>query len=304
MEVIDLKLHDLPHLTDNYVVAIGFFDGLHLGHQKLIEEVKRVSVKKNYKSAVMTFDQHPLVVLKGEERRYLTSSLDRDRILKKLGIETLFVIHFSSEVASLSPEDFIAQYIIGLHIKHVVVGFDFHFGNKNSGDVHSLEGHDFELSVVPPVMYDEKVKVSSTLIKSLLHSGHIRDANKLLTRDYAITGEVIHGKARGRLIGFPTANVAIGKYCYLAKGVYGVEVEVKGKRYKGMANIGMNPTFNDIFEMSLEIYIFDFHEDIYGEIMRVFFKFFERPEERFNDVDDLIKEMQYDEAYIRKALDI
>ena len=153
-------------------------------------------------------------------------------------------------------------------------------------------------------MYDDQVKVSSTLIKKLLHSGHVRDANKLLTRDYAITGEVIHGKARGRLIGFPTANVAIGKYCYLAKGVYGVEVEIKGQRYKGMANIGMNPTFNDIFEMSLEIYIFDFHQDIYGEEMQVFFKFFERPEERFNDVDDLIKEMQHDEAYIRKALDV
>ncbi len=103
MEVIDLKLHDLPHLTDNYVVAIGFFDGLHLGHQQLIEEVQRVSVNKNYKSAVMTFDQHRLFVLKGVECRNLTSSLYRDRMLEKLGIETLFVIHFSSDVASLSP---------------------------------------------------------------------------------------------------------------------------------------------------------------------------------------------------------
>ncbi|WP_164121493.1 bifunctional riboflavin kinase/FAD synthetase [Sharpea azabuensis] len=304
MEVIELELHDLPQLTNEYVVAIGFFDGLHLGHQKLIEEVKRVSKAKGYKSAVMTFDQHPLVVLRGEERRYLTSSRDRNQILQHLGIDTLFVIHFSKEVASLSPEDFINKYIIGLHVAHVVVGFDFHFGDKNSGDVHSLENHSFKLSIVPPVMYDDQVKVSSTLIKKLLHSGHVRDANRLLTRDYAITGEVIHGKARGRLIGFPTANVAIGKYCYLAKGVYGVEVEVKGQRYKGMANIGMNPTFNDIFEMSLEIYIFDFHQDIYGEEMQVFFKFFERPEERFNDVDDLIKEMQHDEAYIRKALDV
>ena len=304
MEVIELELHDLPQLTNEYVVAIGFFDGLHLGHQKLIEEVKRVSKAKGYKSAVMTFDQHPLVVLRGEERRYLTSSRDRNQILQHLGIDTLFVIHFSKEVASLSPEDFINKYIIGLHVAHVVVGFDFHFGDKNSGDVHSLENHSFKLSIMPPVMYDDQVKVSSTLIKKLLHSGHVRDANRLLTRDYAITGEVIHGKARGRLIGFPTANVAIGKYCYLAKGVYGVEVEVKGQRYKGMANIGMNPTFNDIFEMSLEIYIFDFHQDIYGEEMQVFFKFFERPEERFNDVDDLIKEMQHDEAYIRKALDV
>lgn len=304
MEIIELELHDLPQLTKHYVVAIGFFDGLHLGHQKLIEEVKHISHTKGYQSAVMTFDQHPLTVLKGEEKRYLTSRHDRNRILEHLGIDTLFVIRFSKEVAALSPEVFIDKYIVGLNIQHVVVGFDFHFGNKNSGDVHSLEGHQFTLSIVPPVMYDENVKVSSTLIKSLLQSGHVRDANRLLTRDYAITGKVIHGKARGRLIGFPTANVAIGKYCYLAKGVYGVEVEVNGQRYKGMANIGMNPTFNDIFEMSLEIYIFDFHQDIYGKEMQVFFKFFERPEERFNDVDDLIKEMQHDEAYIRKALDV
>ena len=145
MEVIELELHDLPQLTNEYVVAIGFFDGLHLGHQKLIEEVKRVSKAKGYKSAVMTFDQHPLVVLRGEERRYLTSSRDRNRILQHLGIDTLFVIHFSKEVASLSPEDFINKYIIGLHVAHVVVGFDFHFGDKNSGDVHSLENHSFKL---------------------------------------------------------------------------------------------------------------------------------------------------------------
>lgn len=303
MEIIDLHLHEMPVLTDNYAVAIGFFDGLHRGHQALIEEVLRQSRKQNLTPAVMLFNAHPLTVLKGEKTYQLTSVDDRLKLLAHYGIETVFRIIFTKEVADLSPQVFIDEFLNKLHVRHVVVGYDFHFGKGNSGSTDSFKNQGFGLSVVPGIMYNDQQKVSTSLIKQLLDRGNVEMARELLTRPFTITGQVIHGKARGRTMGFPTANVDYDHYYLPMRGVYGVYVSVHEKRYGGMANIGKNPTFHDIDRDSLEINIFDFDEDIYDQWISVAFICFERGEQTFSGIDELMNTLKNDQKKIREMLE-
>lgn len=302
MKEIVLELNHPVTIDDFLCVAIGFFDGLHQGHQALIEEVKRIAKDKGLKSAVMTFDQHPLTVLKGEKEFYLISPEDRKHLLEEQGIDYLFVIHFTHHVAKLEPQAFIKSYLENLHVMHLVCGFDFHFGYHNSGNVALLEKQSFALSVVPAVMYDESQKVSSSLIKEKIAQGDVEEAKHLLGRPFAITGKVIHGKQRGRKMGFPTANVDYRHYFLPSKGVYGVNVQIGDHSYQGMANIGMNPTFDDIRKESLEVNIFDFDEEIYGEVITVSFKIFVRPERSFASMEDLKHQLMSDHEKIQKAL--
>lgn len=302
METETLKLHEIKQSTQNYVVAIGFFDGLHLGHQALIREVLKVAKEKSLMPAVMTFPSHPLAVLNGVKTTSLTSLADRLDLLEAMGIEKVFLIDFNKEVAALSPQAFIDAYLMQNNVKHVVVGYDFRFGDHNKGNIHDLDHQSFALSVVDPIMYNKEEKVSSTFIKNLLTQGHIRDANRLLTRPFTIKGEVIHGKQRGRLMGYPTANVDYDHYFVPRRGVYGVKVKVKGQTYDGMANIGRNPTFDDIFKDSLEIYIFDFQDDIYGEMMDVYFYAFTRPEAVFKNMEELKARLDADALEVRKLM--
>lgn len=302
METQILRLDEVSDAKDDYVCAIGFFDGVHLGHQALIKEVLKVSREKQLIPAVMTFQTHPLSVLSGLKTTYLTSLEDRLALLEQAGIQKVFLIAFNQEVAALSPAAFIHHYLLPNHIKHVVVGYDFHFGHRNQGSVEDLLSDSFSLSVVAPVMYNEKEKISSTLIKNLLTQGHVRDANRLLSRPFTIRGEVIHGKQRGRLMGYPTANVAYDRYFIPKRGVYGVKVKIGDQLYDGMANIGRNPTFDDILQDSLEIYIFDFDQDIYGEIIDVFFYGFTRPEAVFKSMDELKLRLDADVQEVRALL--
>lgn len=280
--------------------AIGFFDGLHLGHMALVHEVIRVSEEKGYQKALMTFDHYPLYVLgKIKEEKYLTSMEDRIHLLEQIGIDYLFVIEFTKDVAAMNPQDFIDKYLINCNVQHVVCGFDFQFGTHNSGNAQTLKAdRRLHVSVIDEVLYRNE-KISSSRIRQVLEDGNIDDMNELLGRKYGVSGMIIHGRQIGHTIGFPTANMNYQSYFLPCGGVYAVKVYVRNEVYIGMCNIGYNPTFVALDKPSLEVHIFDFQEDIYGEMMTVEFYRLIRKEKSFASKDELVSQLNEDQKYIR-----
>ena len=197
---------------------------------------------------------------------------------------------------------FIDEYLNKLPLKRLVCGYDFHFGAHNSGSIEDLKKQSFELIVKNAVMYNETEKVSSTLIKKLMDQGMIEEVNTLLDRPYKVKGTIIHGKQRGRLIGFPTLNIDYGMKYLPKRGVYGTIVEINHQYYIGMANIGMNPTFNDINRLSLEVNVFDFDEDVYGKEVEVTFYLYKREETVFNGLEGLKTQLTEDRKYLSQVM--
>lgn len=300
MEIIYLKENTKFELSQPVVGAIGFFDGLHVGHMALVQEVERVAKEKKYLKALITFDHHPLYVLGHlKEEKYLTSIEDRYALLEKRGFDYLFVIEFTKTVAALSPQEFIQKYLICCGIQHVVCGFDFHFGYKNQGDSQTLiDCPSFDVSVIDEVIYKGK-KISSSRIRQHLQNGQMQDLNELLGKHYRIHGRVIHGRHIGHSLGFPTANIDYNSYFLPCGGVYAVKVYVDNKEYMGMCNIGYNPTFDALDKMSLEVYILDFHQDIYGQDIAIEFYELIRKEMTFDSKEKLIEQLNHDQQYIR-----
>lgn len=300
MEVIYLDGSSLK-FDDEICCAIGFFDGLHLGHCQLINAVRDIALKKGYKKALMTFDHYPLFVLnKVKEERYLTTIEDRKHILEQHQFDYLFVIKFTKEVADLSPEDFIQRYIISSCIKHVVCGFDFRFGKANQGTIDLLkQTKQLDVSVIDEVLYRGE-KISSSRIRHVLQEGNIDDMVSLLGRRYSIHGQVIHGQRIGRTIGFPTANIAYNAYQLPKNGVYAVKVYRQNEEYLGMCNIGYNPTLQILDSQSVEVFILDFHEEIYGEELYIEFYHLIREEKAFDSKASLIKQLNQDEQYVKQ----
>ncbi|MEG0365502.1 MAG: bifunctional riboflavin kinase/FAD synthetase [Coprobacillus sp.] len=299
MEVIYLKGQQL-HIDQPICTALGFFDGLHIGHMALVNKVIDIADKHGYKKALMTFDHHPLFVLGLiDEEKYLTTMEDRIAILESLGIDYLFVIEFNKEVASLKPHDFVDKYLISQNIKHVVCGFDFKFGDKNSGNAETLKTYNqFETTVIDEVVFEGE-KISSSRIRYILENGHIKEINHLLGRKYCITGQVIKGRQIGKTIGFPTANVDYNAYFLPCGGVYVTKVYIQDREFMGMCNIGYNPTFSALDKPSLEVYILDFDEDIYGCVLNVEFYELIRKEKPFHSKDELINQLNKDKEYVR-----
>lgn len=301
MKVIYLKEHENIQICEPIVAALGFFDGLHVGHMALVNEVERVAQEKNYRKALMTFDHYPLYVLgKIKEEHYLTSLLDRQKILEERGFDYLFVIEFTKNVSALSPDAFIQKYLINCGVRHVVCGFDFRFGCQNLGTTQTLlENKNFDTSIIDEVIYKGE-KISSSRIRQHLKDGRMKDLNELLGRRYTIHGQVIHGRRIGHQLGFPTANIDYGSYFLPCGGVYAVKVYVQENCYMGMCNIGYNPTFHALKKASLEVNILDFDEDIYGQ--EVFVEFYEliRKEQTFPSKEALVHQLQHDCQYVRK----
>ncbi|GAA0612181.1 bifunctional riboflavin kinase/FAD synthetase [Virgibacillus siamensis] len=296
-----LELEDLPET----VAAIGFFDGIHKGHQKVIQTAVDKAKKNDWESAVITFHPHPSVVLKKDAThvKYITPIKEKQEILQKMDVDRLYIITFNKELASLEPQQFIDHFIIGLKIKHLVAGFDFSYGYKGKGNMEIIGGHargEFDYTTISKVEMDDQ-KVSSTRIRELLRTGRIATANDLLGRPLAIQGIVIDGEKRGRSIGYPTANIQIDPDALLPKtGVYAVKVQYKNELYEGMASLGYNPTFDgQLEEPSAEVNIFDYNNDLYGEELIVEWHKFIRDEVKFDSVDELIEQIKDDERAIR-----
>lgn len=289
---------------EEIVCAIGFFDGVHKGHQKVIQTAQDLAKKQNRKSAVITFTPHPSVVLQGTKKTvsYLTPLPEKKNILADMGIDILYVITFNKALAQLTPSEFIDQFIIKLGIKHLVTGFDFTYGAKGIGNVNTLDkdgNGQFGVTIVDKLTENNE-KISSTRIRKLIQLGEMTSVKELLGRPLFIRGHVISGAQRGRKIGYPTANIEVdSKYALPKTGVYAVTVKLDNRVIYGMANLGYNPTFEDDYKIKLEVHLFDFHEDIYGKELILEWQAFTRPEQKFAGIEQLIDQLKQDEQEIR-----
>lgn len=288
------------------VAAIGFFDGIHKGHQAVIQQALAIAKEENKKCAVISFHPHPSVILKGtkEEVRYITTIEEKRAILEEMGVDYLYVITFNEALSKLSPQAFIDHFIVGLHITHLVAGFDYTFGHKGAGNMENIDemaNGRFATTVVDKLAQDNE-KISSTRIRKLLREGAVKDVAHLLGRVYETTGTVVHGDNRGgSKLGFPTANLEVPKDKFLPKqGVYAVKVHYQDETFHGMANLGVVPTFTDgRSEPKLEVNIFDFDQSIYGERLTVEWHRFVREERKFASIEDIVQQLKQDEEVIR-----
>ncbi|AMA72711.1 MULTISPECIES: bifunctional riboflavin kinase/FAD synthetase [Aneurinibacillus] len=287
------------------VLAMGYFDGVHVGHRRVIQKAIDIAKSLGVKSAVMTFDPHPREVLgQSGYTQYLTPIDEKLEQMKKMGVDIAYVVYFDISFAAIYPEDFIDEFLVQLCPKHVVVGFDYTFGHRGKGTAITLKEHAngrYGVEVIAPVnRFGEKI--SSTLIREYLYSGKIVEATQFLGRPYRVRGTVVHGEKRGRTIGFPTANIQLSApYIVPRNGVYGVRVELEDKTYYGVMNVGIKPTFeNERKEKSLEVHLFDFAGDIYGKAIEVEFWFFIREEQKFSSVDALVVQIHEDVETVKK----
>ncbi|MFC5712104.1 bifunctional riboflavin kinase/FAD synthetase [Thalassorhabdus alkalitolerans] len=291
--------NDLPET----VIALGYFDGVHRGHQKVIKAAKAEAEKRRADCAVMTFHPHPKSVLSSkvneEDMKYITPMPDKESEMKRLGVDRLYIVNFDLTFAALTPQEFVDQYLIGLHAVHIVAGFDYSYGRMGKGTMETLPFHSrgqFGQSTVGK-LEEKDEKISSTLIRTKLSDGEIEEANTLLGRRYKVTGKVVHGEKRGRTIGFPTANVSFSfPYVYPALGVYAVSLKVGQNVYDGVCNVGYKPTFHKERkgEPNIEVHLFSFEKDIYDEDVEVIWHKRIRQEKKFSSVDDLVKQIEKD----------
>lgn len=287
------------------VAAIGFFDGIHKGHQKVITTAIERANKEGKQSAVISFHPHPSVVLKKstEDVRYITTIEEKAEILKQMGVDQFYIITFNKELSQLTPQQFIDHFIVGLNITHLVAGFDYTFGHKGAGNMENIgtmSNNHFTTTVIKKIENSNE-KVSSTRIRKLLDEGLVHEIYSLLGRYYETTGVVIHGDNRGgSQLGFPTANIDVSKDKHLPKkGVYAVKVKLQNEVFNGMANLGLVPTFENRTEPKLEVNIFDFNRDIYGETLTVQFHKFVREEKKFSGLEEIVQQLKNDEQTIR-----
>ncbi len=291
----------------NPVLTIGNFDGVHRGHQFLFERVKEWAKKLNGQSVVMTFLPHPAEVLfPGKGPPFITSHERKLELIAASGVDAAIVLPFTREFSQMSAREFVEDLLVGkIGVRAMIVGHDYRFGHKREGDIGLLkklgEEFGFEVDTVTGIRVNNKV-VSSTIIRELIQKGHVVEANKLLGRSFEVMGPVVSGRKRGAsLLGFPTANLRMPSQAAPGSGVYVVEVEVNGKVYGGAANLGYNPTFGDT-ELSLEVHIFDFNQDIYGVPITVRFLDRLRDEKRFSGPQELIEQINRDVAKAREFI--
>ena len=290
-----------PHVLHKDMIAIiGFFDGVHLAHQALLNQALTWAKKTHKKPVVITFDVHPRSVIFGLEKSYITPLQNKVKRLLAAGFEDVYVIEFNLEKAKIKAEDFIKDYLSDLY--GLVCGFDFRFGHGGQGDVALLKSQTaFETRVLEEVRHQDQ-KISSSVIQDLIAEGKCEEVTEVLGRYYSIEGEVIHGEKKGRLIGYPTANIDTDGFIIPKTGVYATYTKVKGEIFASMTSVGHNPTLNDHHPLSVESYLFDFDETIYGEIIETFFVSRLRGEMKFNEVQELIRQIDADGVNTLKIL--
>lgn len=288
-------------------VALGNFDGLHRGHQELIRTLMEMAKAHGLESCVYTFKNHTLpVITKGEAPPQITDLTAKGNLLEAHGVETLILAEFSEKIMKLTPEEFAKNILVDtLHCKVAVIGFDYRFGTKASGNADTLrelgEKLGFAVQVIDPVTIDGE-KISSTAVRKYVQEGNIEKANEFLGRYFSLRGQVVHGAARGRGLGYPTANILVPSQFLIPKeGVYVTKVLIQGQAYAGATCIGNNPTFEGK-QTSIETYILDYEGDLYDQYIEVQFLERIRDNIKFDQAEDLIKQMDQDIAYIKMGL--
>ncbi len=304
----DIKIIDLDlDMKDESAkaVALGNFDGIHKGHQKLMRENIKIAKEKGLVPSVLLFKENTRETL-NKKIDYLTSLDDKIEILADLGIKCFLIIHFDDKFRSMNPYKFIKEILHNkLNAKYITVGSDYRFGDKASGNIDTLREYEDEFSYKTQVVDFAKTngeKISSRTIRQLIKDGKIKEANEFLDRPYRIKGKVVHGYKRGRELNFPTANLDPSfSYCIPKDGVYLTKLTVHGKSHYALTNIGTNPTFENL-ERKVETYILDFDEYIYDEDISIDFLEFFRGDFKFSSVDELIEQMEKDKKMAYDAI--
>ncbi|MGG7143814.1 bifunctional riboflavin kinase/FAD synthetase [Clostridium nigeriense] len=288
--------------SDNYV-ALGSFDGLHYGHLSLVRKTVQVAKEKNGKSMVFTYKNHPKTIVKPDSVPKLIMDLDTKlEYLDEENVDIVVLRTFTKEFMSIEAEDFIKLLCEDYNVKGIVVGFNFRFGHKNLGNVDLLKDlqskYGYELYIIDPCTYKGDI-ISSTRVRNCILEGNVSEATNMLSEPYLIKGKVIHGKQLGRTIGIPTANLEFdSKMVIPEKGVYYTNVKYKGNIFKGLTSVGYNPTVNGK-DLTIETYILNFDEMIYGEEIKVYFIERIRDELKFDTLDELVEQIRKDEEFIK-----
>lgn len=286
------------------VITIGNFDGVHKGHQVLIKEAVQFANKKNLKSVVFTFDNHPANYFENKHIKSIITNNEKINRIKSLGVDILVIIPFDSYMTKISPIEFIKGVLIDkLGARKIIVGHDFTFARRKEGNTKLLKEmsfkYGFELEIVNPIKVND-IRVSSTYIRQLVAEGSVDKVNKYLGYHCEIKGNVIKGKQLGRTIGFPTANIEINDDLLIPNnGIYATKVYVHNDVYYGATNIGYNPTVNGD-KLSIETNILEFDEDIYGQVIKIEFLERIRDEKKFNSLEELKAQLKKDTDYVYK----
>lgn len=296
MEIQRIKDYkDITNAKDS-VLVLGYFDGLHRGHKALFDKAKEIAKRDNLALTVLTFNESPHLALSrftSDLLLSLTSPEKRYEKFAEYGVDYLYLIDFTSTFSKLSAKNFLENYIKQLRAKTIVVGFDYKFGHDRKDAIDLAQQFNGDVVVVPEVQ-DNGEKISSTRIRQLIFEGNIKEVNRLLGYNFSTRGIVVHGDARGRTIGFPTANLAPIDNVFLpGDGVYVSDVIVNGKSYRAMTSVGKNVTFGGT-ELRLEANIFDFKDEIYGETVEIIWLDKIRDMVKFAGADELIEQLKSD----------
>ncbi|MFK7952047.1 MAG: bifunctional riboflavin kinase/FAD synthetase [Ekhidna sp.] len=307
MEVIDhIESFDRPQ---NSVVTIGTFDGVHIGHQTILHKLVNEAKKIGGKSILITFWPHPRFILNKESKdlKLLSTFNEKVTLIEELGVDLLIKIAFTPEFASLSAEQFVKEILVDkVGTKKLLIGYDHHFGNNREGNIDFLKSisskYEFEVDEILRQDIDD-VGISSTKIRNSLQSGEIHLSNSLLGRPYTLEGKVIDGNKKGRLIGFPTANIELPEFYKQlpSDGVYAVKVVFRKEEFNGMLNIGFKPTVEGV-ERTIEAHLFNFDQQIYGEQITIQFIRSLRKEMKFNSMEELREQLGKDKKEALKIL--
>ena len=284
------------------VVTIGTFDGVHVGHQKIIQQLRAIADTKGMKAVVLTFFPHPRMVLQKDHKIKLINTIDEKRmLLEGFGVDELVVKQFTWDFSRLTAVEYVRDLLVNtLNVKHIIIGYDHHFGRNRTANIDDLrefgEVYDFEVTEIPAQDIEE-VTVSSTKIRQALSDGDVRRANRFLGYNFMLTGTIISGKGLGKTMDFPTANLHVAEdYKLIPKrGSYVIKTRIQSTTYYGMMNIGTNPTVEDK-GWSIEMHLFDYEGSLYGEYVQVELLDRLRDERKFDSLDSLKQQLQRDKA--------
>lgn len=301
MKTIYIRNEKDIHQTEDTVLVLGYFDGLHRGHQELFRQARELADQKGLRVALLTFPESPklaFVRYQPELLLHLLSPTKRLHRLEELGVDDLYLIDFTTDFAGNTAEQFIQFYVKALRAQVLVAGFDYTFGSDKK-TAEDLQAYFSGQVVVVPAVVEDGEKISSTRIRQAILKGDVQQAGALLGQPFSSRGVVVHGDARGRTIGYPTANLApLDRTLLPADGVYVVEVTHEGKTYRGMASVGKNVTF-DGTELRFEANIFDFSRDIYGHTITIHWLDKIRDMVKFDGIESLTAQLEADESYAR-----
>jgi len=294
---------DHLQLNEETVITLGKFDGLHEGHRNLLETMFQLKMEKGYKALIFTFDMPPIAMISGERVPIITSNLEKRSLFSDIGVDYFVECPFSDAFRHMSAEEFIAFLVDKLCVKCFVVGTDFHFGYKRSGDYNTLyefaEKYGYEVYVKEKVQYEGR-DISSTFIREELIAGRMDTAFKLLGYPYFFENEIVHGNRIGTSMGIPTVNMEIPVEKVIPpKGVYVSEVLVDGKKYPAVSNVGNKPTIGENYPTGVETFLLDFSGDLYGKCIRVSLLYYIRGEIRFEGIEQLKAQIEQDIVFTK-----